>query len=115
MNLSNKLFGDKYFRSGSQTKPNTQQISFQLSINNIRKNNKKEIKYRNKANKGNYFYSYNNIINNFPIKSNINLEKEKTLRNKNGYNLTYTSSNSSKRKNDIINSYQNLSKMKFYL
>ena len=42
-----------------------------------RNSKKKFLKNQNNINKKNYFYSYNNIINNFPIKTNDNLEKDK--------------------------------------
>jgi len=44
---------------------------------NNRNSKKKFLKNQNNINKKNYFYSYNNIINNFPIKTNDNLEKDK--------------------------------------
>ena len=106
---------------------NTQQNSLKLSIkNNIKNNNRKDIKYRNKTNmnmnnKGNYFYSYNNIINNYPIKPTSNLEKEKIpvsgikelnlnkiQKYSKGYPLTYRSSNSYKKRNVLLNMDENL-------
>ena len=72
-------------------------------------------------NTGKYFYSYNNIINKYPIKTNSNLEKEKIISsgikdinlNKiikytKEYPLTYRSSNSYKKRNNLLNTNENL-------
>ena len=57
---------------------NIPRVNKSKNNNKINRNSKKKfLKNQNNINKKNYFYSYNNIINNFPIKTNDNLEKDK--------------------------------------
>ena len=113
-------------------KPNTQKNSLKLSINkltnnsrankiiNNRKNSRNEHNYLNQFHKGNYFYSYNN--NDYQLRNNkVNSERENyIISERNNLNIneeqrhpkkflsTFSSSQSTKRRNNLTKSYQNI-------
>ena len=111
-------------------RPNTQKNALKLSINNvknasslnkknnIKKHNRNDTQNLNKFNKSNYFYSYNNIINNFPSENNYNIEKR--LISENDYininnphkdsklsHVNFSPSKISKNRNEMIYPYRN--------
>ena len=89
-------------------------------IINNRKNSRNDHNYLNQIHKGNYFYSYNN--NDYQLRNNkVNSERENyIISERNNLNIneeqrhpkkflsTFSSSQSTKRRNNLTKSYQNI-------